>query len=115
MKFKKTQATLLSSLMITTGLFTGYNALDDKEAKAETVINVKDFGAIPNDGVDDTVALNKAFAKVSEGTDDKVVKLEAGIYETKDILKMENANNVTLEGAGKDVTNIKLYTLKQVI
>lgn len=65
-------------------------------------LNVTDFGAIPNDGKDDTAAFQKALAQGGK----IVVFIPQGEFEIDDILRIE-ASNVILKGAGKGKTILK--------
>ncbi|WMT39580.1 glycosyl hydrolase family 28-related protein [Paenibacillus sp. D2_2] len=60
-------------------------------------VNVTDYGAVPGDGLDDTVAFQQAIAT------GKSVFVPAGVYHVQDTLQIQNQN---LVGAGMFVTQI---------
>src|SRR4051794_30533210 len=59
------------------------------------VIDVVTYGAVPDDGVNDTIAINNAIA--AAGTGDTVL-LSAGTYDVTS--KIVTKSNLTLKGAG---------------
>ncbi len=58
-------------------------------------LEARKFGAVPDDGKDDTEGLQKALAAAGP----RVVKLEPGRYEISDIIYFEHSN-VVLQGSG---------------
>ena len=61
-------------------------------------ISVGDYGAKPNDDVDDTKALNAAFAE-ARNQSTKIV-MPAGVYDTINVVKVEGAKGVDLQATG---------------
>lgn len=86
----------ISSLLLSTGV----SIFESNQANAvETkIVNVRDYGATPNDTTDDTVAINKALAEVKNGP----VKLvfESGKYITSDTVQVDGASSLIIEGNG---------------
>jgi polygalacturonase len=81
-------------------------------SKTVSEINVKDFGAIPNDGKDDTPAISKALEACISKTSSKLI-FEFGTYDIygshKDehsnfspSLVIKNVSNLTIEGNGSE-------------
>jgi hypothetical protein len=81
-------------------------------SKTVSEINVKDFGAIPNDGRDDTPAINKAIDACKGKTISKLI-FESGTYDIYGSQKDErnnflpsvlikNISNLTIEGNGSE-------------
>lgn len=61
------------------------------------VASVLDFGAVPNDGIDDTVALQAAFDAVAPGG---TISFAPGQYEHGGQLYVRNAQHVEIDGRG---------------
>lgn len=79
------------------------------DPESPSIVRVADFGAIPNDGLGDTIALRAALASV-DGVADVVVEFEAGVYNLKEasildrnghmaMLHVWGVDNWTLRGA----------------
>ena len=64
-----------------------------------TIRNVVDFGAIPDDGKDDTEAILKAVAAAHEKTGPVVLHLPKGRFVLREIVWIERSEFV-LQGAG---------------
>lgn len=72
------------------------------------LVNVDDFGAVANDGKDDTKAVLAAIAHANTVHGPVVVRFSAGRYRITEILKIERSNFV-LQGAGSGVGGTLLY------
>ena len=81
-------------------------------SKTVSEINVKDFGAIPNDGKDDTPAIIKALEECKGKTSSKLI-FDFGTYDIYGSQKDERGNflpsvdiknpdNLTIEGNGSE-------------
>lgn len=89
--------------------YAGYHWGEDPLPEPEgTIINVTDYGAIPDDGSDDTDAIKKANAAAHQVEGPVVLKFPAGKFILKDILYIERSHFV-LEGAGSDPEGTTLY------
>ena len=69
-----------------------------------TTISVSSYGAIPNDGLDDTKAIRSAIAAAKANNLPHVIMFDAGRYDLKvsgnsPFISLLNANNITLKGA----------------
>jgi polygalacturonase len=67
------------------------------------VIDVRTYGAIPNDSVDDSLAIQKA---IDAAPDDSTIYFPRGIYLLADI-KINNRSGLTLAGDGSTLTILK--------
>ncbi|HSH96467.1 MAG TPA: glycosyl hydrolase family 28-related protein, partial [Roseimicrobium sp.] len=77
----------------------------------DAVINVKDYGALPDDGKDDTAAIQKAITE-NVGTG-RTIYFPAGTYQVSDTLRSIDKNgkweaHITLQGDGIDKTILRL-------
>lgn len=77
------------------------------------VLNVVDFGATPDDGIDDTVAIQQALDEHPNGN--RIIYLPAGEYLVSDTLRWPAGANggdackrTILQGAGEELTTIRL-------
>lgn len=77
------------------------------------VVNVLDFGAIPNDAKDDTVAIQAALDRWPNGN--RIVYLPAGEYRVSDTLRWADGphagtqqKRTILQGQGRDLTTIRV-------
>lgn len=69
---------------------------DNKTENGETLY-ISDFGAYPNDGIDDTTAIIKALTALKQ-TGAGTLLFEAGTYTHSDILRIENMTNFDIKG-----------------
>jgi hypothetical protein len=86
------------------------NGMDNDRGDNEQSVHVRDFGALPNDGKDDSEAIRKAIDYAKDNGTNTVV-LEAGVYDLKDghsvaidsygeaHIHIHNAHDFTLRGA----------------
>ncbi|WP_460168175.1 glycosyl hydrolase family 28-related protein [Thermostilla marina] len=79
----------------------GYRRGEEPFREPAESISVVDFGAVPNDGKDDTAAFQKAIA----AGENKVVLVPPGRFVLNDILRITHSNTV-LRGAGSDRTTL---------
>ncbi|MFC4701151.1 glycosyl hydrolase family 28-related protein [Glaciecola siphonariae] len=74
------------------------------------VVRVDDFGAIPDDGIDDTAAIQAAFDSFSGGQ--KILYFGQGTYHISSTLRPNEDQGLVrftiVQGAGKALTKIKL-------
>jgi polygalacturonase len=77
-------------------------------AKAEVAVNASEYGAYPNDGVDDTEQINKAIREVSEAGGG-IVTIDAGEFNisTPVQIGIELKDNVTINMAANTVLRLK--------
>jgi hypothetical protein len=71
----------------------------------QKVLNVADFGAQPNDGLDDTKAFRAALAAANKTATSILVQIPAGRFMISDILYLER-DNLIVRGAGKGATQL---------
>ncbi len=74
----------------------------DKVEKKHLVIYAKDYGIVPNDGLDDAKVLNKL---IQESADNSVIILPQGILDLYESVKIQRSN-ITIKGASKETTLI---------
>lgn len=67
------------------------------------VIDVNQHGLIPNDGLDDTQALQTLLKTLSTKTTPVVLQFSQGQYEISDIIRISRSN-IVFRGAGKSAT-----------
>ncbi len=72
------------------------------------VINVADYGAVPDDGRDDSAALKAALAAAAQSDRPVRVQLAKGRYQLTEILWMEHSN-VVLAGMGMGEGGTQIY------
>lgn len=68
--------------------------------------SVLDFGAIPNDGKDDTVAFKRALTELNDSVSPVVLEIPAGEFDLSDVLYLTRGH-FTLKGAGSDKTRLR--------
>lgn len=79
-------------------------------AQPENSINIREYGAIPNDGKDDYQAISDAIYVANNLH--KNVYIPEGTFELSKVLKV-NANNIKITGAGMWYTNLQ-FTSDQI-
>jgi hypothetical protein len=88
--------------------YAGYHWGEEPLPNVNAKLNVSAYGAIPNDGKDDTAALLKAFA-AANGIDGPVtIKFSKGKFILKDILYI-NRSNIVLQGEGSGPDGTIIY------
>lgn len=76
------------------------------------ILDVRDFGAVPDDGRDDTEAIQAALDKFPNGN--RIVYLPPGVFEVRDTLRWPGSNpgnaqkRTILQGAGESLSTILL-------
>ncbi|MBR9908828.1 MAG: hypothetical protein GYB33_00575 [Gammaproteobacteria bacterium] len=89
--------------------YAGYsNGLVDIPVGGGTVINVRDSGAIPDDGKDDSKAILNAIATANATAGPVTLRFEAGRYQLTEVLRIERSNLV-MQGAGSGNGGTTLY------
>ena len=89
--------------------YAGYgNGLPDLPKARGTVINVDEFGARADDGIDDSKAVLTALARANRTAGPVIVRFSAGRYRVSDILRIERSS-LTLQGAGSGAGGTVLY------
>jgi hypothetical protein len=83
----------------------GYHNGEADIPEIEAVTNVLDYGAIPDDGVDDTNEIQAAIDATASGA----VYLPAGQYDIDGFLVI-NKSNIVLRGDGDDANGTILYS-----
>jgi len=87
--------------------YAGYRWGEQSFPEFETMVNVQDYGAIPNDGDNDTDALLKALKKAHQVDGPVTLYLPKGRYILTDILYLERSNIIIKgDGSGPDGTII---------
>ena len=97
--------------------YAGYrNGEADIPASTGVVIDVEDFGAIANDGKDDSEAVLDAITSASDVSGPVVVRFGPGRYQISEILRI-GRSDLVLQGGGSGAGGTTLYfprPLKQV-
>ena len=89
--------------------YAGYrNGLETVPEAAGTVLRVDEFGARPNDGVDDTVAVRAAIERANTVSGPVIVRFSPGRYRLSGVLRIERSEFV-LQGAGAGAGGTVLY------
>jgi hypothetical protein len=83
----------------------GYHSGEAAISEIEVTTNVLDYGAIPDDGLDDTNEIQAALDATASGA----VYLPAGQYDIDGFLVI-NKSNIVLRGSGDDVNGTILYS-----
>lgn len=91
--------------------YAGYHFGERALPELKPTLEVATFGALPNDGVDDTDALKKAFAAANASTGPAVLHFAPGRYIVSDILYVERSN-VVLQGSGSGAGGTEIYVSK---
>ena len=79
--------------------YAGYHWGEQEPPHPEATLDVTDFGAIPDDGEDDTGAILAAVAAANAASGPVVLQFPAGRFILRDILYLERSNLI-LRGAG---------------
>lgn len=90
--------------------YAGYeNGLRQKGSFSEaTILSVSDFGALPNDGLDDSRALISTFENAEELAGSVVIQFDPGQYILSEILYIKRSN-IVLRGAGSGDLGTTIY------
>lgn len=83
--------------------------ISEGQERQALIINVSDFGAFPDDGLDDRKAINEAISVAAESGGGAILKFSRGVYDlfTQDLssgpcLIAEGIPSFTVEGAADD-------------
>jgi len=68
------------------------------------IFHVENFGAYPNDGIDDVEAIQCAINKAIESGSNNTIIFDAGVYNIATTLRVQSALNFTIKGQGMDET-----------
>lgn len=89
--------------------YAGYqNGLNELPKAEGVIINVADFGALPNDAIDDSVAIQRAIDEAHSRPEPVIVRFESGTYRVSRILKITRSNFV-LQGRGAGEQGTRLH------
>lgn len=89
--------------------FAGYaNGSRDIPASTGTVVSVEAFGAVADDGKDDSKAVLAAIAHANTVSGPVIVRFAAGQYRITEVLKIERSN-IVLQGSGSGVGGTTLH------
>ena len=89
--------------------YAGYaNGERDIPAASGKLIEVRDHGALPDDGIDDSKALRAALAAAAKVRGPVRVRFAAGRYRISEVLKIERGD-IVLQGAGSAEGGTTLY------
>ncbi len=72
------------------------------------VVSVRDFGAIPNDGIDDSFGLIEAIQSVENEAGNVIIQLEPGQYILSEIIYITRSN-IILRGTGSGEKGTTIY------
>ncbi|MGF1484445.1 MAG: glycosyl hydrolase family 28-related protein [Opitutales bacterium] len=78
-------------------------------------IHVSNYGAVPNDGNDDTVAIRNAIKAIENNPDGGTINFGSGTYHcapqtiSEGVIFYLRKNNMTLKGAGREATTLSMY------
>ena len=88
--------------------YAGYDYGVSPLPQVDRVIDVADYGAVPDDGVDDSAALKAALAAAHEAEGPVRLQLGSGRYQLTEILWIERSG-IVLAGMGSGVGGTELY------
>lgn len=74
---------------------------------ANNIYNVCDYGAIPNDGIDDFQSIEAALNAASNSTGINIVYFPAGTFKINSTINLTTANsrdNIVIQGSGSNST-----------
>ena len=103
------QKTITATTFLPDFSFAGYgNGIVDLPQATGTVVRVDDFGAVANDGKDDTRAVLDAIAHANTVTGPVVVRFGAGRYRLTGVVRIERSH-IVLQGSGSGEAGTTLY------
>lgn len=85
-----------------------YSEQDIPTKSCDKILNVTDYGAIPNDGLDDTRAVQKALKEAHEIVGSVEIQFPQGRFILSDILYLRRSH-IRLRGAGSGSLGTTLY------
>ncbi|MCF7804886.1 MAG: glycoside hydrolase family 55 protein [Candidatus Marinimicrobia bacterium] len=93
--------------------YAGYRWGEEEFPEFSTTIDVTEFGAVPDDGENDTEAIKKAFEKAHDMDEPVTVYLPKGQYMLTEILYIERSDFI-LKGAGSGEDGTIIYSPLQL-
>jgi hypothetical protein len=104
-----TDATIRQSHFLPDFSYAGYdNGVSEVPSATGTVVKVDDFGAIANDGKDDSKAIQAAISRAHNTNGPVVVRFGPGRYRITEVLRIERSDLV-LQGNGSGAGGTTLY------
>jgi len=101
--------TLRSEMFIPDFSYAGYQNGEQRLPVAEgVVIDVAKFGALANDGQDDSAAIQRAFDAANKIEQPVIIRFEAGTYRITSVLRI-NRSNFVLQGQGAGAMGTELH------
>ena len=101
--------TLRSETFIPDFSYAGYQNGEQRLPVAEgVVIDVAKFGALANDGQDDSAAIQRAFDAANKIEQPVIIRFEAGTYRITSVLRI-NRSNFVLQGQGAGAMGTELH------
>jgi hypothetical protein len=88
--------------------YAGYHNGEKALPSLKPTLQVTDFGAVPDDGKDDTAAIKEAIASAAANDRPDVIEFPKGRFIVSDILII-NHSHLVLQGAGSGPDGTKLY------
>ena len=89
--------------------YAGYQNGEQRLPVAEgVVIDVAKFGALANDGQDDSAAIQRAFDAANKIEQPVIIRFEAGTYRITSVLRI-NRSDFVLQGQGAGAMGTELY------
>lgn len=76
--------------------------------KTATILDPSEYGALPDDGLDDSKALIKMMEEAERVSGDVVIKFAKGQYILSEILYI-NRSNIILRGTGSGISGTRIY------
>lgn len=104
---------LNSDLFLPDYSYAGYQWGEKNIPRIKPVLNVENYGATPNDGKDDTLAIKKAFKTAQKIKGPIVVLFPKGRFILKQILYIER-NNFVIRGMGSKKDGTILYVPRPI-
>ena len=101
--------TLRSEMFIPDFSYAGYQNGEQRLPVAEgVVIDVAKFGALANDGQDDSAAIQRAFDAANKIEQPVIIRFEAGTYRITSVLRI-NRSDFVLQGQGAGAMGTELH------
>ncbi|MDG1654501.1 MAG: glycosyl hydrolase family 28-related protein, partial [Luminiphilus sp.] len=101
--------TLAGSHVVPDFSYAGYqNGLGELPKATGTIIEVADFGALPDDAVDDSAAIQRAIDAANAVAGPVIVRFAAGTYRVTSVLKITRSDFV-LQGQGAGDRGTRLH------
>lgn len=97
-----------STLYLPDYSFAGYEWGETELPELKPTLWITEFGAIPDDGIDDTGAILSALEAAHSDTSNVIIGFPAGRFIVRDILFIERSN-IVLQGAGSGPDGTTLF------